>query len=50
MQVEYTLEVPLDGYVVLGEWIVSKSQVSEREDVVDGKRIYFAVWVEPKSK
>jgi hypothetical protein len=45
-QVEFTLEVPLEGDVVLEEWIVSKSDVCEGEDVVDGKRVYFDVWVE----
>jgi hypothetical protein len=45
-RVEFTLEVPLEGDVVLEKWIVSKSEVCKREDVVDGKRIYFDVWVE----
>ena len=48
MRVEFTLEVPLEGDVVLEHWIVSKSEVCEGEDVVDGKRIYFDVWVQPK--
>jgi hypothetical protein len=48
MQVEYTREVPLEGEVVLENWIVAKSEVCEGEDVVDGKRIYFDVWVKPK--
>jgi hypothetical protein len=38
------------GDVVLEKWIVSKSEVCEREDMVDGKRIYFDVWVQPKPK
>ena len=46
MQVEFTLEVPLEGDVVLDEWIVTKSQVGEGEDVVEGHRVYFDVWVE----
>ena len=48
MQVEFTLEVPLVGDVVLEDWIVSRSEVCETEDVVDGKRVYFDVWVERK--
>jgi len=50
MRVEFTLEIPLEGDVVLDDWIVSKSDVCESEDVVDGKRIYFDVWVLPKPK
>jgi hypothetical protein len=50
MQVEFTLEVPLEGEVVLENWIVSKSEVCEGEVVVDGKRIYFDVWVQQKPK
>jgi len=50
MRVEFTREVPLEGDVVLGSWIVAKSEVCEREDVIDGKRIYFDVWVKPKPK
>ena len=50
MRVEFTLEVPLVGDVVLEDWIVSRSEVCETEDVVDGKRVYFDVWVEPKPK
>ena len=50
MQVEFTREVPLEGDVVLDAWIVSRSEVCQREDVVDGKRIYFDVWVQPKPK
>ncbi len=46
MQVEFTLEVPLEGDVVLDEWIVTKSEVCEGEDVVEGHRVYFDVWVE----
>lgn len=49
-RVEFTLEVPLDGDVVLDDWIVLKSDVCEGEVVVDGKRIYFDVWVERKPK
>ena len=41
MRVEFTLEVPLEGDVVLEDWIVSKSEVCEGEDVVDGKRRYW---------
>jgi len=47
-RVEFTLEVPLEGDRVLENWIVSKSEVCKGEDVVDGKRIYFDVWVKPK--
>jgi len=50
MQVELTLEVPLEGDTVLAEWIVTKSEVCDREPVIDGQRIYFDVWVEPKPK
>ena len=50
MRVEFTLEVPLAGDVVLSDWIVTKSEVCEGELVVDGQRIYFDVWVQPKSK
>ena len=51
MRVEFTLEVPLVGDVVLDDWVVSRSDVApRREDVVDGKRIYFDVWVERKPK
>ena len=49
-RVEFTREVPLEGDVVLEEWIVSKSEVCDGEVVVDGKRIYFDVWVERKPK
>ena len=38
MRVEFTLEVPLEGDVVLEDWIVSKSEVCEGEDIVDGER------------
>ena len=50
MRVEFTLEVPLVGDVVLDDWVVSRSSVCETEDVIDGKRIYFDVWVERKPK
>ena len=50
MRVEFTREVPLEGDEVLDDWIVSKSEVCEGEEVVDGKRIYFDVWVERKPK
>jgi hypothetical protein len=50
MRVEFTLEVPLEGDVVLDQWIVSRSEVCEGEDVVDGKRVYFDRCVEPKPK
>jgi len=50
MRVEFTREVPLEGDVVLDDWIVTKSDVCTREDVVDGKRVYFDVWVTPKPK
>ena len=50
MQVEFTLEVPLEGEMVLGDWIVTKSEVCDGELVIDGQRIYFDVWVEPKQK
>ena len=49
-RVEFTREVPLEGDVVLETWIVSRSEVCAGEDVVDGKRIYFDVWVKPKPK
>ena len=49
-RVEHTLEVPLEGDVVLDDWIVARSEVCEGEDVVEGKRIYFDVWVKPKLK
>ena len=42
--------MPLEGDVVLETWIVSRSEVCAGEDVVDGKRIYFDVWVKPKPK
>ena len=35
---------------VLDQWIVSRSEVCEGEDVVDGKRVYFDRCVEPKPK
>ena len=50
MRVEFTLEVPLAGDMVLDDWIVTKSEVCEGEVVIDGQRIYFDVWVEPKPK
>jgi hypothetical protein len=50
MRVEFTLEVPLEGDVVLADWIVTKSEVCDGEPVIDGQRIYFDVWVEPKPK
>jgi hypothetical protein len=50
MRVEFTREVPLEGDVVLDDWVVSKSEVCDGEVVVDGQRIYFDVWVQPKSK
>jgi hypothetical protein len=50
MRVEFTREVPLVGDLVLDEWVISKSEVCEGELVVDGQRIYFDVWVQPKSK
>lgn len=50
MRVEFTLEVPHTGDLVLDDWIVLKSEVCEREVVIDGQRIYFDVWVEPKPK
>ena len=50
MQVEFTLEVPLEGEMVLGDWIVTRSEVCDGEPVIDGQRIYFDVWVEPKQK
>lgn len=49
-RVEFTLEVPLEGAVVLDDWIVAKSEVCAGEVVIDGQRIYFDVWVEPKPK
>ena len=45
-RVEFTLEVPIEGAVVLDEWIVTKSDVCKGEPVIDGHRIYFDVWVE----
>ena len=48
MRVAFTREVPLEGDVVLETWIVSRSEVCAGEDVVDGKRIYFDVWVTPR--
>jgi uncharacterized protein (DUF433 family) len=48
MQVEFTLEVPLEGDVVLADWVVTKSEVCDGEPVIDGQRVYFDVWVEPK--
>ena len=50
VQVEFTLEVPLEGDTVLADWIVSKTEVCDGEPVVDGQRIYFDVWVTPKPK
>ena len=50
MQVEFTLEVPLEGDVVLADWIVTKSEVCDGEPVIDGQRISFDVWGEPKPK
>lgn len=49
-QVEFTQEVPLEGAVLFGEWVVTKSDVCAGEVVIDGQRIYFDVWVEPKPK
>ncbi len=48
VQVEFTLEVPLEGDTVLSDWIVTRSEVCSGEPVVDGQRIYFDVWVTPK--
>ena len=50
MRVEFTPEVPLEGDVVLDDWIVVRSEVCEGEIVLDGQRIYFDVWVEAKRK
>lgn len=50
MRVEFTHKVPLEGDVVLSDWIVSKSEVCEGEVVIDRHRIYFDVWVKPKPK
>ena len=52
VRVEFTREVPLEGDVVLDDWIVVRSDVCEGEGevVVDGKRIYFDVWVQRKPK
>lgn len=50
IRVEFTRDVPLEGDVVLDNWIVLRSEVCAGEDVVDGRRIYFDVWVERKSK
>ena len=50
MRVEFTLEVPLEGDVVLDEWIVVRSEVCEGEIVLEGKRVYFEVWVKGKPK
>ncbi len=49
-RVEFTLEVPLEGEVVLADWIVTRSEVCDGEPVIDGQRIYFDVWVERKPK
>ena len=49
-RVEFTLEVPLEGAVVLDEWVVTKTEVCQGEPVIDGHRVYFDVWVEPKPK
>jgi uncharacterized protein (DUF433 family) len=35
---------------VLDERIVTKSEVCDGEPFIDGQRIYFDVWVEPKPK
>jgi hypothetical protein len=45
-RVEFTREVPLEGDVVLDEWVVARSEVCDGEPVVEGQRIYFDVWVE----
>ena len=50
MRVEFTREVPLEGEVVLDDWIVVRSDVCQGEIVLDGHRIYFDVWVEAKPK
>jgi hypothetical protein len=50
VRVEFTLEVPLEGAVVLEDWIVTKSEVCDGEPVIDGQRIYFDVWVERAPK
>lgn len=47
-RVEFTVEVPHEGDVVLDDWVVSRSEVCKSEDVVEGQRIYFDVWVERK--
>ena len=49
-RVEFTREVPLEGDVVLDDWIVLTSDVCEGESDIDGERINFDVWVEPKPK
>lgn len=49
-RVEFTLKVPLAGDVVLDDWHVVRSDVCEGELVLDGRRIYFDVWVEKKPK
>jgi len=49
-RVEFTREVPLEGDVVLDDWIVVRSEVCEGEIVLDSQRIYFDVWVEAKRK
>jgi len=49
-RVEFTREVPLEGDVVLEEWIVLKCEVCDGEPVIDGQRVYFDVWVERASK
>ena len=48
MRDEFTREVPLEGDVVLDDWIVVMSDVREGEVVFDGQRFYFDVWVQPK--
>ena len=50
MQVEFTVDVPLEGDTVLDDWIVTKSEVCDGEPVIDGQRIHFDVWVQPKPK
>jgi uncharacterized protein (DUF433 family) len=35
---------------VLDDWIVTRSEKCDGEPVIDGRRIYFDVWVEPKPK
>ena len=49
-RVEFTREVPLEGAVVLDEWIVTKSEVCDGEPVIDDERVYFDVWVERAPK